>query len=227
MDGLDSARGFWNLLTEREQTGLTGLGSTRDFRPGVIMCHEGDLSTYLYVLISGWVKIMSVTSEGQERVQALRGNGEVVGEAAAVVDGRRTATLKAVDLVHVLTVRHERFNAFLAANPRVAEIYRTAITLRLNDTAILLSRQSVTSGAQRLALHLLALAERHGTEAGGVIDVDMPLSQEELASLAGASRATVTRALGEWRRRGIVRTAPRRVTIIDPASLRQIADRRG
>jgi CRP/FNR family cyclic AMP-dependent transcriptional regulator len=228
--GDSAAKGFWNLLSGTERSALTALGSARDFRPGATMCHEGEPATHLYVLVSGWVKILSVTAEGQERVHALRGNGDVVGEMAGEISGEmaghRTATLQAVDPVHALIVRYDRFNTFLDGNPHAARAYRRAITQRLRDTVAQLSRQSVTSGAQRLALHLLELAERHGTEADGVVDVIMPLSQEELASLAGASRATVTRAFGNWRKRGIVRTAPKHVTITDLASLRQIANYR-
>ena len=51
----------------------------------------------------------------------------------------------------------------------------------------------------------------------------MPLTQEELASLAGTSRATVTRALSNWRRRGIIRTGQRDLTITDLGTLRRIA----
>jgi CRP-like cAMP-binding protein len=99
------------------------------------------------------------------------------------------------------------------------------MTQRLSDTATMLRRHSVTSGAQRLAATLLELAGRHGSVAGGQIDVVMPLSQEELASLAGTSRATVTRAFRNWRDRGLIRTGQRRITITDPQSLRQIADK--
>jgi CRP/FNR family transcriptional regulator len=51
----------------------------------------------------------------------------------------------------------------------------------------------------------------------------MPLTQEELASLTGASRATVTRALSNWRQRGIIRTSQRDITITDLVALRKIA----
>ena len=81
----------------------------------------------------------------------------------------------------------------------------------------------MTNGAQRLARLLLDLAARHGIETGGGVHVAMPLTQEELASLAGASRATVTRALSNWRRRGIIRTGQRDITITGLAALRKIA----
>ena len=56
-----------------------------------------------------------------------------------------------------------------------------------------------------------------------MIHLVLPLTQEELASLAGTSRATVTRALSNWRKRGFVLTAQRHITIIDLRGLRQAA----
>ena len=192
------------------------------------MCHEGDPATHLYVLVDGWVKILSVTADGQERVLALRGNGDVVGELAGEMSGHRTATLQAIDLVHALIVGYERFTSFLDANPGAAHAYRHVMTQRWGDAAGLLRRHPLTSGAQRLAALLLELAGRHGTVTEGTgdqIDVAMPLSQEELASLAGTSRATVARAFKSWRDRGFVRTGQKHITITNPGSLKRIADK--
>jgi CRP/FNR family cyclic AMP-dependent transcriptional regulator len=190
------------------------------------MCQEGDPATHLYVLIVGWVKILSVTSHGQERVLALRGNGDIVGELAGEMTGHRTATLQAIDAVHALIVRYDRFSSFLDSNPGAARAYRRVMTQRWGDAADLLRKHPLTSGAQRLASLLLELAERHGMITEGRIDVVMPLSQEDLASLAGTSRATVTRAFRNWRDRGFVSTGQKHITITDLPRLRQIADLR-
>jgi len=220
----NSVKGFWELLSGAEQAILSRLGSVRDYKPGVTMFHEGDPATHLYVLVTGWVKVLSVTSDGQERVLALRGNGDIVGEMAGETTGHRTATLQAVDLVRALIIGYDRFSAFLDSHPGASHAYRRTMTQRLSDTAAMLSRHSVTNGAQRLATLLLELAGRHGTEADGMIEVAMPLSQEELASLAGTSRATVTRTFRNWRQRGIIRTGQKHIAITDPGSLRQIAN---
>jgi CRP-like cAMP-binding protein len=223
MHGVGPPQGFWGLLTGDEQAILSKLGLTKYFRPGDTMCHEGDPATYLYVLVTGWVKILSVTSDGQERVLALRGQGDIVGEMAGETTGQRTATVQAVDPVCALIVGYERFSSFLDSHPGADHAYRRAITQRLSETARMLRRHSVTSGAQRLAFLLLDLAGQHGSETAGQVYVAMPLSQEDLASLAGTSRATVTRALGNWRQRGLIRTGQRRITIMDLGALRQIA----
>jgi CRP-like cAMP-binding protein len=87
----------------------------------------------------------------------------------------------------------------------------------------MLRRRAVTTGGQRLAALLLDLAGRHGNAANGVINLALPLSQEELASLAGTSRSTVTRAFDNWRKRGLIRTRQHRITIIDQEGLRRAA----
>ena len=221
-----SAQGFWALLSDDERAVLSDLGLTSVFPPGATMCVEGDPATHVFVLVDGRVKILSVTSDGHELVLALRGHGDMVGELAGETTGYRTATVQAIGTVHALIVGFEKFSSFLDSNPGADHAYRRMFAQRWSDTASLLRSRSVTNGAQRLARLLLDLAARHGIQTDRGVHVTMPLSQEELASLAGTSRATVTRALSNWRQRGFIRTGQRGLTIIDLGALRRIADQR-
>ena len=222
LHGMGPPQGFWSLLTGPEQSVLSGLGRMSVFPPGAALCVEGDPATHVFILVAGWVKILAVTSEGQEMVLALRGNGDIVGELAEAT-GYRTATVQAAGTVRALIVGHDKFSSFLDSYLGASQAYRRFLTQRWSDTAAMLRRRSGTSGAQRLAFLLLDLAGQPGTGMADDVYVTMPLSQEDLASLAGTSRATVTRALGNWRQRGFIRTGQRRITIMDPGALRQIA----
>jgi CRP-like cAMP-binding protein len=156
-------QGFWGLLTDTEQAVLSALGRMSVFPPGATMCVEGEPATHVFVLIAGWVKILSVTSEGHELVLALRGHGDIVGELAGEATGYRTATVQAIDTVRSLIVGHDRFSSFLDSHPGASHAYRRVVTQRWRDAAAMLRRRSVTSGAQRLAVLLLDLAGQHGT----------------------------------------------------------------
>jgi CRP-like cAMP-binding protein len=213
------AQGFWALLSDDERTALSGLGRPAVYPPGAVMCVEGDPATHVFVLVDGWVKIVGVTSDGHELTLALRGRGDTVGEMAGETTGYRTATVQAVGTVRALIVAYEKFRSFLDANDGADRAYRRMVTRRWNDAESMLRARSVTSGAQRLAGLLLELADWRDSEVRSA----MTLTQEELASLTGASRATVTRALSNWRQRGIIRTNQRDITIIDLAALRKIA----
>jgi CRP-like cAMP-binding protein len=170
----------------------------------------------VFVLVDGWVKIVGVTSDGHELTLALRGRGDTVGEVAGETTGYRSATVQAVGTVRALIVPYERFSSFLDSHDGADRAYRRMVTRRWNDAESMLRARSVTSGAQRLAGLLLELADSE-------LQTAMTLTQEELASLTGASRATVTRALSNWRRRGIIRTGQRDIAITDLGALRKIA----
>jgi CRP/FNR family transcriptional regulator, cyclic AMP receptor protein len=217
------AQGFWAVLADEERASLADLGRITVYPPGAVMCVEGDPATHVFVLVDGWVKILSVTRDGHELTLALRGQGDVIGEIAGETSGYRTATVQAIGTVRALIVAYEKFSSFLDSHVGAGHAYRHMFAQRWNDTDVLLRSRSVTSGAQRLARLLLDLAARHGVAAGREVHVAMPLTQVELASMAGTSRATVTRALSNWRRRGIIRTGQRDVTITDLAALRKIA----
>jgi CRP/FNR family transcriptional regulator, cyclic AMP receptor protein len=222
---MGSGQGFWTLLSGDERDTLSALGLPRDYPAGATICLEGDPATHVFILLAGWVKILSATKDGHEILIALRGDGDVVGEIAGETTGRRNATIQAIDTVHALIVRHDKFRSFLDTNLGAGHAYRRVVTQKWNDTDSMLRRRAGTTGAQRLAALLLDLAERHGREVDGATHLVMPLSQEELASLAGTSRATITRAYGNWRKRGLIRTGQRRITILDAPGLQRIAGR--
>jgi CRP-like cAMP-binding protein len=216
LHGTGPAQGFWPLLSDDERTVLAGLGRTNVYPPGAVMFVEGDPSTHVFVLVDGWVKVVGVTSDGHELTLALRGRGDTVGEVAGETTGYRSATVQAVGTVRALIVPYERFSSFLDSHDGADRAYRRMVTRRWNDAESMLRARSVTSGAQRLAGLLLELADSE-------LQTAMTLTQEELASLTGASRATVTRALSNWRRRGIIRTGQRDIAITDLGALRKIA----
>jgi CRP/FNR family cyclic AMP-dependent transcriptional regulator len=218
-----SGRGFWDLLPHEEQRALSTLGREREYPPGAALCVEGDPVTHVFVLLDGWVKVMSVTADGRESVLALRGAGDVVGETAGVTTGVRNASMQAVGPVRALIVGYDRFSSFLDTHLGGNRAYRRVIVHRWRDAEAMLRVHAVTSGAQRLAGLLIGLAERLGGQSEGVIEIALPLSQDELASLAGTSRATVARALNAWRKRGLIRTGQRRITLTDVPGLRRVA----
>lgn len=193
------------------------------FGLGVPLCVEGDPGTHLYIILAGWAKVVSVTSEGYEMVLALRGPGDVIGELSGELDGLRTATVRAIVRVRALSISAERFAAFLDANPGATHSYRRMLTQRRRELDINLRGRMESSGAQRLARLLLDLAQRCGESTEHGITLAVPLSQTDIASWVGVSRATVTRALHQWRERNLISTRHGQVTIMDPVGLRRIS----
>jgi CRP/FNR family transcriptional regulator, cyclic AMP receptor protein len=225
--GYGDGEGFWHLLTATDRAALCAVGRPHTFAPGARICVEGEPSTNVFVLVDGWAKILFMTTDGHQLVLALRGEGDTVGELAGEIDGHRTATVQAIGEVRSLALTHDRFNGFLDSNSGADRAYRHMLTQRWNEANAMLISRATTNGEQRLAGLLIVLAERHGIAVPDGIDIEIPLTQEEYASLAGASRATGTRAFSAWRHRGFIRTGHRQITITElgVGGLRRIARR--
>jgi CRP/FNR family cyclic AMP-dependent transcriptional regulator len=221
----NSEPGFWDLLGPAEQDALLSLGHVGLFQPGDAICTEGEMATHVVVITEGWVKIVAVNREHHGTVVALRGPADIVGELAGDGPGYRTASIVAVGDVQALIVTYETFTQFLDGRPSAGKTYRHVMTRRWREAENMLRSRSVSSGAQRLAGLLLDLAVWHGKSAESGTIITIPLSHEELADLIGASRATVTRALRDWRHRGLIVTARRQITIISLPDLRNVAGR--
>jgi CRP/FNR family cyclic AMP-dependent transcriptional regulator len=213
--------GFWGLLGEADRRDLLSAGRPRVFAPDTVLCLEGEPTTHVFVLLAGWVKVSADSYEGRGVLQALRGGGDVVGEIAGQVTGYRTATVRAAGTVRALLVASEQFWSLLDTHSAVAQAFRQA-TAEWQQAAYAQQRSlTLYNGPQRLAGLLLDLADQQRRVGGG----PPPLSQEDLASLIGASRSTVTRALHAWRSRQIIGTDQRRTEILDRARLLRLAGR--
>jgi CRP/FNR family transcriptional regulator, cyclic AMP receptor protein len=222
---------FWGLLSEADRKDLISVARSRVFPPGGTLCTQGEPTTHVFILQSGWVKIITDNPEGRQTLEALRREGEVVGEIAGQVTGYRTATVQALGTVHALLIGTRQFGEFLDSRPVAAQAYRQAMA-GVQQVAYEKQRsRDLLSGAQRLAGLLLDLTEqprRPGGQGQPNRDAAGPpllLSQEELASLIGVSRSTVTRALQGWRSRHIIGTDQRRIEILDRTQLERIARR--
>jgi CRP/FNR family transcriptional regulator, cyclic AMP receptor protein len=222
MERVPPNAGFWASLTDADRAALQAQGRVATYTRGTPLCMEGDPSTHVLVLLTGWTKVVSSTLEGHEMVLALRGAGDVIGELATDLGGYRTATVRALMPVQALLISADRFNRFLETRPGAIRVYRRVMSERQHELGQNLRTRMESSGAQRLARLLLDLAERCGHATGDGVMLAVPLSQTDLASWVGVSRATVTRALHDWRERKLVTTQHGRMTIIDSAALRRI-----
>lgn len=217
--------GFWLLLGDADRVALRVAARSQVFTSGTVLCIEGEPTTHVFILLSGWVKVTSVTREGREMLEALRGAGDIIGDIAGTVTGYRTATIRALGTVHTLIVRAGQFEEFLDAHPGAAHAHRRATVERQRAAFESQRNQILFNGAQRLARLLIDLADRAEQSSHGATLSSPPLSQEEMASLIGASRSTVTRALHDWRSRRIIQTDQRHVMILDRRRLLRLAGR--
>lgn len=215
--------GPWLGLSAPEAEALARRGTLRAFGRGEALCHAGQVADRVLLLRSGRVKVSAATTSGREIVLAFRGPGELVGELAALDGAPRSATVVALEPVETLVLTHEAFDAFLEEHPRVLRVLVQVLVERLRDADAKRVEFAAFDTLGRVAIRLLELCDRFGDVAGDHIDVQLPLSQEELAGWSGASLESVTRALQTMRTLGWIETSRRRIRVLDADALRGAA----
>ena len=184
---------------------------------GGILFHEGERADCVYLIESGKVAVRISTPEGALVTVAVLGAGSAVGELALVGDDEhRTATVQAVQPVVALTLRRHDFAELRRQHPSITEflVKSLAATVRRLDAQLVEAFHLPAEVRIRRRLHALAQVYDTGSQ---VIEVD--LTQEELAQLAGTTRPTLNQVLREEERRGALRLGRGRIVILDRAQL--------
>ncbi len=216
-------REFGAELTEQEWADLARHGRPRRLPAGTLLFLEGTRSDTVVVVISGRVKAFSSAEDGTEVILAVRGPGALLGELAAIDEQPRSASIRSVEPVEVLTVGLREFTAFLQAHPRTMWLLMRILTDRLRDADRKRVEFGVYDTLNRVARRLVELVDRFGEPTESGIRITLPITQDELASWVGASGEAVAKAYQTLRARGHVRTQRRTVTVIDIEGLRRLA----
>jgi CRP/FNR family cyclic AMP-dependent transcriptional regulator len=173
----------------------------RRFPAGEAIFHRGDPGSALYVILNGRVKIHSEGPDGSDVIIIVFSAGEFFGELTLLDGSERSADATTLELTEMLMLTRGDLEEAIERSPRIAinMLACLASRLRLSTNSIETFSLDVRG---RLARKLLDLAARDGTSVPGGTQINARLTQSELAALVGASRESVNKAIGYYRRRG-------------------------
>ncbi len=192
------------------------------FRAGTAVFHADDVGSMLYIIVQGAVKIFIPASDGREVVLTILRSGEVFGEMSLLDDERRSASATTLEDTEMVSLSRQDFQNVLEQHPDAARAILRVLVKRLRQTNQSIQEAYLLDVPGRLARRLLSLAKEHGVPADGGVEIGLRISQQDLASMIGASRVAVNKQLQAWRQKGLVDVRRQRVTILKPDDL-QIA----
>jgi CRP/FNR family transcriptional regulator/CRP/FNR family cyclic AMP-dependent transcriptional regulator len=208
-------------LTDEDLGHIVGLAHRRTFRRGEVVFHQGDAGDALHIVETGRLKVIVYGESGSETVLSILGPGESFGELALIDGEPRSATVQALEPAQTVSVRRDEFLALLRTHPETNERLLVALVAKIRQLTDTVSDLAFLDLEGRLAKKLLELAALHGSETGGVAEIEVPLTQEDLAAMVGATRASVNKVLGWYEDRHLISRLGRRITLLDPERLRR------
>ncbi len=170
---------------------LRGRTELTKFKRNEYICSQGQIANELYIVFSGRVAISIRASDERESVVAILGPGAMFGELPLFDNGVRSADARALGTVHLVTIQYDDVKRVLQQSPEVLWAVVKILTRRLRATDESLADAMFLDVTGRTAKRLLQIS-------AGEDDFRMPLTQEELAGMVGASRERVNKAIATF-----------------------------
>jgi CRP/FNR family cyclic AMP-dependent transcriptional regulator len=202
-------------VPEEELRRLLSIARRRHFSRNEVVFHREDPGDSLHLISKGRFAVRIMTPLGETVTIGIRGPNDSFGEMALVAEGRkRSATVEALEEAETFAVHVADFLRLRSEHPSVNQVLIGLLAEELDRQNELLLEALYVPVERRV---LRRLAELSVLYAGR--DSVIPLTQEQLAELAGTSRATVNRVLREEQTRGTVELRRGRTAVLDPEAI--------
>ena len=215
----------WSILDgipEEDRRRVLAATRRRRFGRREVLFHEGDPGDTVHLIDRGRVAVRVTTPLGDVATLNVRGVGDVVGELALLdPNSRRTASVVALEPSETLALHREEFDDLRRLHPSVDRFLVAILALEVQRLSSLLAEALYIPVDTRVLRRVLALADLYAED--GSDRVEIPFTQEEIGSIAGTSRATVNRVLGEAEVDGSLQVKRGRVIVIDRQRLERRA----
>lgn len=185
---------------------------TRAFGRGGVVFTENDEASELFVVTSGRIAIANRSVDGRESVVALMERGDLFGEMP-LFDGRaRSAEARALETSEVIAIPFGPLRSVYDERPQLLWNVVEMLASRLRNTDEQLADSVFLDVTGRTAKRLLELA-------GSADEFSLPITQEELAGMVGASRERVNKAIASFVKLGWIEQSERRYRITNREQL--------
>ena len=210
----------WQLLADVPEDALRALltiARRRTFARNEVVFHHGDPADSLHLISKGRFSVRITTPLGDTVTLSVRGPGDAFGELALLDrEPVRSATVSALEPGETHSVYRGDFDRLRREHPIVNDVLIHILADRLRRLSEQLVEAYYVSADRRVVRRVCELAELY---ARGETEIVVPLTQEEIAELAGTSRATVNRVLRDAERSGTVELRRGKTAVLDLEAL--------
>jgi CRP-like cAMP-binding protein len=185
---------------------------------------QGEPAHSFFLLLHGHVRAMKVTPAGEQIVVRYVVPGEVFGVAVAIGWKAYPATAVVVDDSVVLAWPNTAWPRLVGKNPQLAANTMQTLGDRLQEAHTRVIELSTEAVERRVAHALLRLANQAGRKVEGGVELDFPISRQDIAQMTGTTLYTVSRILSGWEQQGLIESGRQRIMIRDPHKLVELSE---
>lgn len=182
-------------LTADEAAGLGKLLTKQCFLRGQIVLAEEDTSRFMYIVLSGKVKVVQLSDDGKEGILAIHKRNDFFGELSLFDGKTEPATVIAMEPTEVGLLSKADLDNFVLKNQNILYHFITVLCSRLRESCQMLKIMTFSDAEDRVRAVLKNMIRRYGVKDKRGFLVTLKLTQREIANCASVSRETVSRLM--------------------------------
>ncbi len=177
---------------------------------------QGEDAHSFFLLLHGHVRASKTTPAGEQIVVRYVATGETFGVARAIGLQQYPATATAVDDSVVLAWPSTTWPRLVERYPALATNTLQTVGARLQETHTRVVEMSTQQVEQRIANALLRLVKQSGRKVAHGIEIDFPISRQDIAQMTGTTLHTVSRTLSGWESKGLIESSRQKIVVREP-----------
>jgi CRP/FNR family transcriptional regulator, nitrogen oxide reductase regulator len=201
-------------LTAEARTAVVAAAHPRRVTAGEYFFHQGEESRMMYVLLQGQVKLTQVTEAGAQVIVGYYGPGEGLGIIVSLARMAYPLSAEATEDCQALAWTREDMEGLMRQYPQLALNGMTMIGGRYVQLQERFQDMATRRVEQRVARTLLRLVRQFGRRVEKGVLIDIPLSRQDLAEMAGTNLYSVSRMMSQWERDGILLSDKQQVILV-------------
>jgi len=209
----------FSRLDARQIRTILDLATSRRYEAGTALFEEGHAANRFYMLLDGYVRVIRVTAEGGQVTALYVPPGELLGIAKAIGRDTYPATAVAASESLALSWPVTVWDSFVRDYEGFAIETRRTVGRRIDELHEKVAEIGTQQVEQRVANALLRLISQTGRRVETGIEIDFPITRQDLAELTATTLHTVSRLLSSWERRGLIESKRKRITVRKPHAL--------
>ncbi len=207
-----------NLFHFFEQAGTKVI-----YHPNDIIYMQEDDSTNLYLILKGRVRVFNINPMGEEITFEFLNKGRIFGESSFFQNSLRPTTVMAVNEVELISCYLDDLYPYLSESKELTIALLQLLSQTCDYMTSLLKKAYTYNRYEKIASFLLEQTVTDNINKG-IINSTLPYTHEEIATLVGLSRVTVTKVLNDFVKKGYIKNKYRKIIILNKKALAQLLD---
>lgn len=214
----------FSKLDGRQIREILDLASSRRYDEGVAVFEEGQDATRFFMLLDGYIRVVRITPGGEQVIALHIPSGQLFGIAKALGHTRYPATAVTAAESIALSWPTRLWDQFVAEYDGFStETYKT-VGSRVGEMNNRIMEMATQQVEQRIANVVLQLINQTGRKVDLGIEIDFPITRQDLSEMTGSTLHTVSRTLSAWEKQGMVASGRKRITVCAPHQLVLLAN---